>query len=85
MGASTGDCTTIAPGTQGTTSLVQSGLSSATLFFLSLLLLCLLGIGISAWLHSMHRQVAWLALLWVASALTLAGAILGILTDTQCQ
>lgn len=77
---STGVCTTTAPGTQGTTSLVQSGISSTALFFLSLLLLCLLGIGISAWLHSTQRQVAWLVLLWVASVLTLAITILGILS-----
>ena len=73
---SNGVCTS-GPDIHGTTSLAQSGLSPVAVFFIRLLVFCLLGVAISALLHSAYRKVTWLVPLLVTTVVVLAIMLLG--------
>ncbi len=68
------------PGTQGTASLVQTGISPEAQFSLSILVLCLVGVAVGATLHSRSGASAWRSLLWIATILLLGFVVLGMLT-----
>ncbi|WP_069804522.1 hypothetical protein [Thermogemmatispora onikobensis] len=73
------------PGTAGPTttrsvSLVATGISATAAYFLAFIALVILGIGISAIVHSQTHSNAWRAILWLTTALLLAGVVVAILS-----
>jgi hypothetical protein len=70
-GTSSGSTTT----TTGTTSLVEQGLHPIAMLFITLMLLCVVGVAVGAYLHSQQGRRGGLWLLWVATALLAVGVL----------
>ncbi|HEY7350662.1 MAG TPA: hypothetical protein VH599_20295 [Ktedonobacterales bacterium] len=76
---SDGVCTR-GPDVHGRISLAQSGLSSEARFFLSVLVVCLIVVAISAVAHSLSGKPDWRAWLWVSTIIILIFVVLGALS-----